>query len=228
MNRPLFIVFLLVAASACNLFIKHPTPVGAIAEGDREVVAPGINEPSEIRLKKPAEVGGIELAAGSSIKQKSKKIYCLVPSQPTKIGPIEILLGSEIELAKAENALTGDSYKWNGVVQAGGPTSYDGHAVEAGDRISFAAGLLKPSVQQIQLASDRTVNGMSSPAGTLIDIDSDGKITRTYTPGQQRSLAVEREQKRQEREQREKDCKARCSIVTDVAGNAQCMGRCRN
>jgi hypothetical protein len=218
----------LLLVAACNVFMKPTTPVGQIAEADREVVAPGMNEPSEIRLKKPAKVGGIELAAGSTIKQKGPKLFCLVPAEPAKVGQLAVPPGSEIELAKVDNALTGDSYKWNGVVQVGAPTTYDGYAVEAGDRVAFAAALFHAQLQQIELASDRTINGMSYPAGTLIDIDSNGKISGTYTKGQQRALAVEREQRRQQREQREQDCKVRCAGITDVAAHSQCMGNCRD
>jgi hypothetical protein len=232
MSRKVTISMLFAFAATltgCGLFIHGNTPIGGVPEANREMVAAGASEPDEIRLTKPAKIAGVELAVGSMIRREDDRNYRLVTAEATTVSGVEIPPGTEIELVKANSIITGDKYNWNGVVHVGGQATYSGHQVERGDRVAFAGSLLStPSIMQIRLAEARAVNGKPYPAGTLVDIDAKGKITAAYTPAAQQALSRARVARAKENEQREKDCKLQCSIVTDFAANARCMGNCRN
>jgi hypothetical protein len=215
-------------STGCGLFIHGKTPIGGVPEADREQIEAGLNEPDQVRLTKPTKIAGVELAAGSTIKRDGETSYRLVSAAQTSVSGVIVPAGTEIELVKANSIITGETYNWNGVVHVGAQATYSGHAVAPRDRVVFAGNLLSaPSIMQIQLAETRAVNGKEYPAGTLIDIDANGKITGAYTPEAQRALGQAREQWRKERVQREQDCKLRCAGVTDVHAHARCMGQCR-
>ena len=224
------LMLLALSVAGCGLFIKGKTPIAGVPAASCETVEPGLNdEPDQIKLTQPAKVAGIDLPAGSVVKRDGEKNYRLVSAGPTKVGGVEVPAGTEIELVKANSIVTGDRYNWNGVVHVGGQSTYSGHQVEAGDRVVFAGALFgTPSIMQIRLNEARQVRGKDYPAGTLIDIDAKGKITGAYTPEAQNMLAKERTARAKEREQRERDCKVQCSIVTEFHAHARCMGNCRN
>lgn len=208
---------------ACGAFIKGSTPIGGVAEADREVVTPGLNEPEQIRLKRAAEICGVALTAGSLVKRSSNDAFRLIPAEPTKAGGIPVPAHSEIEVVRSTSTITGDSFAWNGVVHMGGAARYGTFDVEQDDRVFFASDATHgTTIAQLQLARDREVHGVPSPAGTIFDIDANGKVTSSYTPIAQRQLAAEREA----REQRLQGCKTRCAVVTDPAENNRCLDQC--
>ena len=219
-----------LAVAGCGLFIHGATPIGAVPESDREVMAKGLNEPNRIRLLKPAKVAGFDLAAGSVIERQNTITYAIVSAGPLTVSGVALPAGSKIELEKANSIFTGDRYNWTGVAFAGGDATYATQPVEANDRLYFAGRnpFGTPPLAQLRIGRAREVNGKTYPAGTLFDFEDDGTLEGAYTPDQQRSLAVAREKAKKEREQREKDCKLRCAPVTDFTENARCMGNCRN
>jgi hypothetical protein len=215
-----------LSLGGCMLFIHDKTPIASVPDGDREVVQQGLNEPDEIKLTKPAKVAGIDLPAGSTVKHDGEKNYRLCPAGPTNVGKVPVPAGSEIEMKKADSM---DRWNWNGVIHAGAATTYSNFEVQPGDRVVFAAELFgAPTLMQVQFKEGRNFRGKDYPGGTLFDVDRDGKITGTYTPEQQAGLARAREAHARERAQREKDCKVRCSVWTDIHENSKCMGNCRN
>jgi hypothetical protein len=229
LNSPRKLMFPIAAVlslGGCMLFIHDKSPIASVADADREVVQPGLNEPDEIKLTKPAKVAGIDLAAGSVIKHDGESTYRLITVGPAMVGKLSVPAGSAIEMKKADGV---DRWNWTGVILAGATATYNGHEVQPGDRVVFAAELFSaPSLMQFQIEEDREVRGKPYPKGTLFDVDRDGKITGAYTPETQAALGKAREQHAKERAQREKDCKVRCSVVTDFHENAKCMGNCRN
>jgi hypothetical protein len=226
MRKLTFSMAAVLSLGGCMLFIHDKTPIASVPDADREVVQPGLNEPDEIKLTKPTKVAGIDLAAGSVVKHDGEKNYRLVCAGPTMVGKVSVPAGSEIEMVKADSV---ERWNWNGVVHAGAVATYNGHEVQPGDRVVFAAELFAaPTLMQFQLGQDREVRGKPYPRGTLFDVARDGKITGSYTPDQQAGLAHARQEHAKERAEREKECKTRCSVVTDFHENAKCMGRCRN
>jgi hypothetical protein len=225
-RKQMFSTAAVLFLGGCAMFIHDKTPIATVPDADREVVQQGLNEPDAIKLTKPAKIGGIDLAAGSVVKHDGEKDYLLVTVGPTTVSKVAIPAGTEIEMKKADS---GDHWNWNGVVHMGAAASYNGHDVQPGDRVVFAAELFgTPSLMQFALGADREVRGRQYPRGTIFDVDRNGKITGSYTPDQQAGLAHAREEHAKEKAQREKDCKVRCSVVTDFHENAKCMGNCRN
>jgi hypothetical protein len=224
------ILLLAVTTSGCGLFIHGATPVGGVAKPDREVVSRGLNEPDKIRLTKPTQVVGIDLAAGSVVAREGSTKYLIESAGPVTVRGVALPAGSTIELEKANSIFTGDRYNWTGVAFAGGEATYLGQPVENGDRLYFAGRnpFGTPPLAQLRIARARAVNGKDYPAGTLFDFEEDGKISGAYTPAAQRALSAAREQRRQEREQNEKDCQIRCAVVTGFEAHSQCLGHCRN
>jgi hypothetical protein len=224
------ILFLTLTTSGCGLFIHGATPVGGVAESNREVVSRGLNEPDKIRLTKPTKVAGIDLAAGSLVARAGSNKYLIESAGPVTVRGVALPAGSTIELEKANSIFTGDTYNWTGVAFAGGDATYHGQPVERGDRLYFAGRnpFGTPPLAQLRIARTRAVNGKDYPAGTLFDFEENGKISGAYTPATQRALSAAREQRRREREQNEKDCQARCAVVTDFHQHAVCLGHCRN
>lgn len=215
-----------LSLGGCMLFIHDKSPIASVAAADREVVQPGLNEPDEIKLTKPAKVAGIDLAAGSVIKHDGENDYRLVTVAPTMVGKLSVPAGSAIEMKKADGV---DRWNWTGVIHAGAAATYNGHEVQPGDRVVFAAELFSvPSLMQFQLGADREVRGKPYPKGTLFDVDRDGKITGAYTPEMQAGLAHAREEHAKERAQRKKDCDVQCSVVTEFHAHARCLGNCNN
>jgi hypothetical protein len=105
----------------------------------------------------------------------------------------------------------------------GGPAKYGRFDVEKGDRVWFAGDLFHgTTIAQLQIASDRPVLGVAAQAGTIFDIDAEGKVTGQYSPAAQQQLAGQRAA----RQQRDQDCRSRCAIITDAAANNRCWARC--
>jgi len=218
-----------LATAGCGLFIHGATPTGSVAESDREILAHGLNEPDKIRLTKPAQVAGLDLAAGSVVARQGANKYQIESAGPITVRGVALPAGSTIELEKANSIFTGDRYNWTGVAFAGGEAKYAGQPVEAGDRLYFAGRnpFATPPLAQLRIARGRAVNGKEYPAGTLFDFEEDGKIEGAYTPETQRALSVAREQAKQQREQRERECQVRCAGVTDWEAHGFCLGHCR-
>jgi hypothetical protein len=225
MKTATIVVVLGLAQTGCGLFIHNATPVGGVADSDREVVAKGLNEPNQIRLTKPAKVAGFDLAVGSLVTRQNTINYELTSAGPITVSGVALPPGSRIQLEKANSIFTGDRYNWTGVAYAGAEATFGGQPVEAGDRLYFAGRnpFGTPPLAQLQITRSRAVNGKEYPAGTLFDFEDDGTISGAYTPGQQRSLAAAREQRKKERAQREKDCKLRCAGAAEFG---LCMSRC--
>lgn len=228
LNSPRTLILPIAATlflGGCMLFIHDKSPIASVPDADREVVQPGLNEPDQIKLTKPAKVAGIDLPAGSVVKRDGEENYRLVPAAPTTVGKVPVGAGCEIEMVKAQGL---DRWNWNGVIHASAATTYGSFEVQPGDRVVFAAELFgTPSLMQVQFKEGRTFRGRDYPAGTLFDIDRDGKITGSYTPEQQAGLARAREQRAKEREERDRECKVRCSVITDIHENNKCLGNCR-
>jgi hypothetical protein len=216
----------MLSLGGCMLFIHDKTPIASVPDGDREVVQPGLNEPDQIRLTKPTKVSGVDLAAGSVIKHDGENNYRLVSVAPVMVGKLALPAGSEIEMVKADDV---ERWNWNGVVHMANAASFSGHEVKPGDRVVFAAALFSaPTLMQFRLGEAREVRGKPYPAGTLFDVDANGKITGAYTPEAQSALARGREERARERKERDRQCEVTCSIVTDFHEHAKCLGNCRN
>jgi hypothetical protein len=222
-----FAVSTALAAGGCGLFI-HSTPISKLPAQDREVLAGNADQPQAVRLTKPAKVSGFEVAAGSVIKADGRD-YRLQTAQPLAIKGVTVPAASWFELKKDTSIVTGDVYNWNGVVHLGGPQAYGILEAQEGDRAFFTGNLFSNmQLTQLSISTSREIGGRSLPAGSIIDLRDDGQIKETFTPGEQKQLAADREERRKERARQEQRCKEVCAPVTDFAANARCMGNCRN
>jgi hypothetical protein len=216
-----------LAIGGCGLFI-HSTPISKLPEQDREVIHQDGGKPWSVRLTKPAKVSGFDLAPGSVVESEGRDFH-IQTAEPMTIKGAVIPAGSWFELKKDTSIVVGDVYNWNGVVHLGGPQEYGIIHAQKGDRAFFTGSLFSDmQLTQLSIATPREIGGRTLPQGSIIDLRENGQIKETFTPGEQQQLAVEREERRKERERHEQRCKEVCAPVTDFAENARCMGNCRN
>jgi hypothetical protein len=216
-----FSVVAILSLGGCSLFVGGKSPIASVPDADRELVRPGLNEPDEIRLTKPAKVAGVELAAGSVVKHIGERNYRLVSAGATIVNKLPVPAGSEIVMIRAD---TVDRWNWHGFIQVGAATTYDGFEVEPGDGVFFEViPFVTPTIKKLQLGQTRMFRGKEYPKGMLFEIDGKGTITGAYTPAEQaaRARAI---QKQGEREQQ---CSTQCAIVTEPSRHGVCMMNCR-
>ena len=215
-----------LTGAGCGLFI-HPTPISKLAEPDREVISVSGGTPLAVRLTRPSTVSGFDLAPGSVIRADGRDYQAQTAEEITVSGAV-IPAGSWFELKKANSIVVGDRYNWNGVVHLGGPHAYGIIEAQKGDRAYFTGALFSNAqLTQIAIATPRAIGGRMLPAGSIVDLQDNGQVQETFTPGEQQQLAHDREVRRQERERHEQRCREVCAPVTDLAENAKCMGNCR-
>jgi hypothetical protein len=212
--------------AGCGLFI-HSTPISKLPEPDREVIAQSAGNPRAVRLTRPAKVSGFQLAAGSVVKADGSD-FQVQTAEPMTISGVTVPAGSWIELKKANSIVTGDQYNWNGVVHLGGEQAYGMIQAQKGDRAYFTGSWFSNAqLTQLSIATTREIGGRTLPAGSIIDLREDGQIKESFTPGEQKELANEREERRKEKARKEQRCQEVCAPVTDFAANARCMSNCR-
>jgi hypothetical protein len=218
---------LAASVAGCGLFI-HSTPISKVPDGDRETVAQSGGTPVAVRLTKPAKVSGFQVAAGSIIQADGHDFVLQTAEEMTTSGVV-IPAGSYFELKKANSIIVGDVYNWNGVVHLGGPHTYGIIAAQKGDRAYFTGSLFSNAqLTQISISSPRQIGGRMLPAGSIVDMRDDGQIKETFTPDEQHELAVQREERRKEKERQDAQCHQVCAPVTDFAENAKCLANCRS
>jgi hypothetical protein len=216
-----------LSITGCGLFI-HGTPMSGVPTQDREVLAEEGGRPQSIRLTRPTTISGFPLATGSVVQADGRDCR-IQTAEPLTTSGVTIPARSWLELKKANSIVTGDKYNWNGVVHLGGAQAYGMVQAQEGDRAYFTGSLFSDAkLTQLAIATTREMGGRSLPAGSIIDFREDGRIQETFTPGEQRQLAHERQERQAERARQEQRCKEVCAPVTDFAANARCLGSCRS
>lgn len=214
------------ALTGCGLFI-HSTPISKLSSQEYEILQRSGSKPMAVRLTRPATVAGFQLGAGSLVKCTGRS-YEIQTAEPLTTSGVTLPAGSVLELKHDRSIVTGDVYNWVGVVHLGG--TYDQGLVQgqAGDRAYFEKQPFKDAkLKQLSIRSAREMGGRMLPAGSIIDLTDDGKIKESFTPGEQRVLARERQVRKEEQARKEERCKERCAPVTNFHENSKCLANCR-
>lgn len=178
-------------------------PVTMVSDQDRKVISEQNGEPKEVRLTKPATVVGLQLAAGSVVKEDGG-IYRIQTGEQLTARGATFPPGTWLEIK-----MHVDEWMWDGVVDLGGSFTYGVIPGEKGDRLYFSGPEWSmATLNEVRIKTPRTIEGKSLPADSVIDLDRDGKVHATYTPEEQRS------------------CRETCAIITDRYANSQCRANC--
>jgi hypothetical protein len=191
------------AIAGCS-FLLPATPISGLREQDRQVVSEENGTPKEVRLTKPAQVAGLELAAGSVVKEQANDYKVQTAEQLTTRG-VTFPAGSWLELVSE-----GEYYRWTGIVDLGGPFTQGIISAEKGDRLYFSSNqfVSPPPLLRVRLTTARAVGGKSLPADSYVDLDREGHIKDTFTPEEQKS------------------CRQMCAALTSEGANYRCRAGC--